>query len=197
MATIGKQVVLDAPAFIHPSAQLYGKIRIGEAASIFANVVMRSETFEIVIGERTNVQEFAMIHVGDFTPTIIGDDCSITTRSTLRGCTIGDRCLIGINATIMDGAEIGENSIVAGHAMVDKNAKFEANSIIAGVPAKKISERDNSSVTVLNSAIYQAISQNYARGKERLSDEQLAQIMAKAQKLQERDQNGTRTVTNQ
>ncbi len=194
MGHVGKDVVLDAPAFIHETALLYGKIAIGGGASIFPYVVMRSEAHEIKIGQRTNIQDFAMIHVGDFTPTIIGDDCSITTRATLRGCTIGDRCLIGINATIMDGAHIGDNSIVAGHAMVDKNAEFDANSIIAGVPAKKIGERDNSNVTRLNSAIYALVSETYAKGEERFSDTQLQQIAAAAQAHQWNDRILERTV---
>jgi len=177
---IGKDVVLDAPAFLHETALLYGKVRIGEGSSVFAYVVMRAETHEIVIGQRANIQDHAVIHVGDFTPTVIGDDCSITTRATLRGCEIGDRCLIGINATVMDGSKIGANSIVAGHALVDKNAVFEDNSIIAGVPAKKIGERDNSATTLLSSKIYQLVSQNYANGEERLSDGQLEQIFADA-----------------
>ena len=194
MGYIGKDVVLESPAFIHETALLYGKVRLGEGSSVFPFVVMRSEAHEIVIGQRTNIQDFAMIQVGDFTPTVVGDDCSITTRATLRGCTIGDRCLIGVNATVMDGAKIGENSIVAGHAMVDKNAVFEANSIIAGVPAKKIGERDNSGVTRLNSTIYQIVSQNYANGEERFSKDQLKQIVAGAQVRQWSDRIVERTV---
>lgn len=180
MGHIGQDVTLDAPAFIHETALLYGNVSIGRDASIFPYVVMRSEIHEIKIGERTNIQEFAMISVGDYSPTIIGNDCSITTRATLRGCTIGDRCLIGINATIMDGAHIGDNSIVAGHAMVDKNAEFDANSIIAGVPAKKIGERDNSNITRLNAAVYEIVSDTYAKGEERFSDHQIEQIIAAA-----------------
>mgnify|MGYP001797392107 CR=1 FL=1 len=181
MGHIGQEVVLDAPAFIHDSALLYGKITISEGASIFANVVMRSEIHEIKIGKRTNIQEFSMIHVGDYTPTLIGEDCSISTRATLRGCTIGDRCLIGIGATVMDGAKIGANSIVAAHALIDKNVEFGPNSIIAGVPAAKIGERDNSNVTRLNSAIYALVSETYSSGRERFSDTQVQQIVVAAQ----------------
>ncbi|MEM0929176.1 MAG: gamma carbonic anhydrase family protein [Pseudomonadota bacterium] len=180
MGHIGKDVVLNDPAFVHETALIYGKVNIGAGSSVFPYTVMRAETHEIIIGQRTNIQEHAMIHVGDFSPTVIGDDCSITTRATLRGCTIGDRSLIGINATIMDGAKIGANSIVAGHAMVDKNASFGDSAVIAGIPAKKIGERDNSGVTLLNSRIYSALSENYAGGEERLSDDQMKMIFASA-----------------
>ena len=116
MGHIGAEVVLDAPALVHETAYLYGKVYVGPGASIWPNVVTRAEMHEIRIGARTNIQDFVMIHVGSFTPTIVGEDCSITHHVTLHGCEIGDRCLIGINATIMDGAKIGENSIVAGHS---------------------------------------------------------------------------------
>jgi len=132
--------------------------------------------YEIKIGARTNIQDFAMIHVGGLTPTIIGEDCSITHHCTIHGCTIGDRTLIGINATVMDGAVIGANCIVAGHSIVGENKVFEDNSIIAGVPAKKIGERDNGEANLVNARFYELNGHNYARGIERMSDEDLKQL---------------------
>lgn len=177
MGHIGKQVELDGAAFIHETAFMFGKISIGKGSSVFPFVVMRAETHEIQIGQRTNIQEYVMVHVGDYTPTMVGDDCSLSTGVTLRGCELGDNCLVGINATVMDGAKIGANSIVAGHAFVDKNASFEANSVIAGIPATKIGERDNSGTTKLNAKIYETVAGNYAKGVERLSDEQINDIL--------------------
>ena len=134
---LGPEVSLDDPAFIHPTALIHGKVRIGRGASVWPYAVFRAEMFEIVIGERTNIQDFVMIHVGAGTPTIVGADCSITHHATLHGCTIGDSCLIGIGATVMDGAVIGEGSIVAGHAIVTEGSVFPAHSIIAGSPARR------------------------------------------------------------
>ena len=173
---IGPDVTLDQPAFIHPTALIYGKVLIGRDASVFPYVVMRAEMHQIQIGARTNIQDHVMVHVGDFTPTIVGEDCSITHHATLHGCEIGDRCLIGINSTVMDGAVIGDNSIVAGHAIVNNNQRFGDNSIIAGVPAKKIGERDNSGKTLINSGVYQMFAKNYAAGIERMSKAQIKQL---------------------
>ena len=92
MAHIGPDVVLDNPSFVHDTAQLFGKVYVGEGASIWPYVVTRAEMQEIRIGARTNIQDFVMIHVGSFTPTIVGEDCSITHHVTLHGCEIGDRC---------------------------------------------------------------------------------------------------------
>lgn len=176
MSHIGPDVTLDDPAFIHDTALLYGKVYIGPGASVFARTVMRSEIFEIRVGARTNIQDFVMIHEGGGSPTIVGEDCSITHHVTLHGCEIGDRCLIGINATVMDDAKIGANSIVAGHAIVSERKEFPENSVIAGVPAKLVATRDNSAGNLRNSRFYQAIAANYAKGIERLSPEQLEEL---------------------
>lgn len=134
---------------------------------------MRAEMFEIKIGENTNLQDFVMVHVGAATPTIVGDNCSITHHCTIHGCTIGDNCLIGINATLMDGVKIGNNCIVAGHCIINEGKEFPDNSVIAGVPGKLIATRDNSERTRFNAAFYNRIARNYAKGIERLSIEDL------------------------
>ncbi|HEY9022414.1 gamma carbonic anhydrase family protein [Pseudosulfitobacter pseudonitzschiae] len=172
MGHIGQNVVLDDPAMVHDSALLYGKVYIGPGASIWPNVVTRAEVYEIRIGARSNIQDFVMIHVGNSTPTIVGEDCSITHHVTLHGCEIGDRCLIGINATIMDGAKIGANSIVAGHSIVTENAEFPENAIIAGVPARQVGTRDCSAANLKNAQFYEMNARNYAEGRDLLSPEQ-------------------------
>ena len=135
---IGENVTLNDPAFIHDTAIIHGKVRLEEGASVWPYVVFRAEMYEVVIGARTNIQDHVMVHVGNRTGTYVGEDCSITHKVCLHGCTIGDKCLIGIGATIMDGAKIGANSIVAGHSIVTENSEFPENSIIAGVPAKQV-----------------------------------------------------------
>ena len=176
MGHIGEHVILDDPAFIHESAWLYGKVYVGPGASIWPNAVTRAETYEIRIGARTNIQDFVMIHVGIASPTIIGEDCSITHHATLHGCEIGDRCLLGINATIMDGAKIGENSIVAGHTIITENKAFPPNSVIAGVPGKVVATRDCGEANRLNARFYTACAEQYRNGSDRLPDDALEQF---------------------
>lgn len=181
MPHVGPDVHLEGLALLHPTAQLHGKVRVGPGASIWPYVVMRSEMHHISIGARTNLQDFVMIHVGNQTPTVVGEDCSITHRVTLHGCEIGDRCLIGINATIMDGAKIGSNSIVAGHAIVMQNQVFPENSVIAGVPAKLITTRDSGAANLLNARFYEAFARGLVRGEERLSEEEMRRAVQGAQ----------------
>ena len=178
MGHIGEHVTLDNPAYVHESAWLYGKVYVGPGASIWPNVVTRAETFEISIGARTNIQDFVMIHVGAMTPTIVGEDCSITHHATLHGCTIGDRCLIGINATIMDGAKIGSNCIVAGHTIVTENSEFPDNTIIAGVPGKAVATRDRGDANLLNAKFYSAMAASYAEGCDRLDEATVKEVLS-------------------
>ena len=98
-------------AYIDPTARLYGSVEIGEHASLWPYAVVRAESRFVRVGAFTNLQDHVMVHVGYHAPTIIGAYCSITHRVVLHGCTIGDNCLIGIGATVMEGAVIGENSI--------------------------------------------------------------------------------------
>lgn len=178
MGHISKNVTLDNPAYIHESAWLYGKVYIGPGASVWPNVVTRAETYEIRIGAGTNIQDFVMIHVGAASPTIVGEECSITHHATLHGCTIGDRCLIGINATIMDGAKIGNNCIVAGHTIVTEGSEFPDNTIIAGVPGKAVATRDCGEANLVNAKFYSAMAETYAAGDDRLSKEKVDEVLS-------------------
>lgn len=176
MTHIGPHVSLDNPAFIHETALLYGKVHIGQGASIWPYVVTRAEIHEITIGARTNIQDHVMIHVGLDTPTVIGEDCSITHRVVLHGCTLGDRVLIGIGATVMDGVKIGSNSIVAGNSIVIEGSEFPENSIIAGSPARLIKTGDNSAANLMNARFYYLNALNYAQGLERLTPANMQQL---------------------
>ena len=161
---------LHPSTWIAPSAQIYGKVSIGEGSSMWHNAVIRSECQEVSVGRITNLQDFVMIHVGFDDPTRIGDFCSITHHATIHGCTIGDACLIGINTVIMDGAVIGAGSIVAGGAMVTEDKVFPPHSIIAGVPAKVIGERDSTRANRMNAWIYNYNAEAYRRGEHRAWD---------------------------
>ena len=167
----GPLVVLNDPAFIHPTTLIYGKVTIGPGSSTWANTVIRAENDEVVIGANTNVQDFTMIHVGSSTSAIIGDNCSVTHHCTVHGCVIEDDCLIGINATVMDGAVIGANTIVAGGAFVTEGTIVPENSIVAGVPAKVVKTRNNRDANRYNAILYNLNAVAYARGEHRAWDD--------------------------
>jgi len=108
-----------------------------------------------------------MFHVGYDHPTVIGDFCSITHHATVHGATVGDACLVGIGAVLMDGVVLGAGSIVAGGAVLTEGSVFEPGSIVAGVPAKAIKRRDCSRENRMNAWLYHRNAGAYARGDHR------------------------------
>ena len=161
---------IHASAWIAPTAQIFGRFAIGAGSSLWHNAVARAECQEIRIGRCTNVQDFAMLHVGYDHPTRIGDFCSIAHHATVHGCTLEDAVLVGVGAVVMDGAVIGAGSIVAGGAVIPEGKHFPAGSVVAGVPAKRIAERESARANRMNAWLYQRNAECYRRGEHRAWD---------------------------
>ena len=166
----GPDINVSAAAFVHPSALLYGAVKIHEGASIWCNVVARAENFKIVIGPYSNIQDFTMIHIGAGTGTYIGSHCSITHHCTIHGCKIGDNCLIGINSTIMDGCDIGDNCIIGGHTFLKEGTVIPPNSIVTGTPGQVRRTENNYTRNRLNALAYYQNALAYAKGDHRCWD---------------------------
>ena len=129
-----------------------------------ANTVVRGEGREVTIGAMTNIQDFTMIHGGGVP---IGASCSITHHCTIHAATVEDNCLIGINATVMDGAVIEANSIVAGGAFITEGTIVPPNSVVMGAPGKVRRTANNfvaNRLNALNARIYYRNAFAYARG---------------------------------
>lgn len=179
MPIFGPDVTLNNPAYIDESARIFGKVTIGEQASVWAYVAMRAEVRDIVIGKRTNIQDFCMVHVGSHTSSIIGQDCSITHHAIIHGCEIGDNVLVGINATVMDGAVVGDNCIVGQNAFVRENQVVPPNSIVVGVPAVVKATRNNYLANRMNAFMYYENALAYALGNyRRWNEESFVQLAA-------------------
>jgi carbonic anhydrase/acetyltransferase-like protein (isoleucine patch superfamily) len=124
-------------AFIDDSAQVIGDVEIGEESSVWMAVVIRGDVHQIRIGRRSNIQDGTVIHVMNRThPTTIGDDVTVGHGALLHGCTIEDRCLIGIGAILLNGAYIGSGSIVAAGTLVVEEMKVPPRSLVMGSPGK-------------------------------------------------------------
>ncbi len=158
-------VRLEKPAYIDPTARLFGRIEAAEGLNIWPYAVIRAESHRVQIGRFCNIQDHAMIHIGYDTPTIVGDYCSITHRVVLHGAEIGDHCLIGIGAILMDGVKVGRNSIVAGGAFLPEGTVIPENSIVMGMPGKVVATRDNFRQTHRNALIYYENGLAYAQGR--------------------------------
>ena len=131
--------------FLAETATLLGDVTIGHDCSIWYGAVLRGDVNTITIGDRTNIQDGAVIHTlydGSKHPsqTHIGNDVSVGHNATIHGATIEDGCLIGMGSTILDNAHVPSGCIIAAGALVLSGAQLEPNSVYAGVPAKKVKD---------------------------------------------------------
>lgn len=129
--------------FVADTAVIVGDVTIGRDSSIWFNAVLRGDVNTITIGDRTNIQDGAVIHtLYDGSPhpsqTHIGNDVSVGHNAIIHGGIIGDNCLIGMGAIILDNTEVPAGCIIAAGALVLSNAKLEPDSLYAGIPARKI-----------------------------------------------------------
>lgn len=156
---------LGEKTWVAPSADIVGDVSCGKECSIWFGCVVRADVNYIKIGNRVNIQDLSMIHVthykkadkSDGNATIIGDDVTIGHRVMLHGCKIEDACLIGMSATILDGAVIGKESIVGAGALITKNKKFPPRSLIVGSPAKVVRELNETEVKELYASAHRYV----------------------------------------
>ena len=134
----GIQPKIDEKAYAFNTATLIGDVEIREYASVWPGVVIRGDVNRIEVGRYTNIQDGSVLHVADKFACIVGDYVTVGHKALLHACTVEDHCLIGMSATVLDGAVIGHGSIVAAGAVVTKNTIVPPFSLVAGIPAKVI-----------------------------------------------------------
>lgn len=138
----GTAPVIDPDAWVAPSADLIGDVRLCAGASIWFGGVIRADNTPIIVGERSNVQEGAMLHSDAGVPLTIGADCTVGHHAMLHGCTLGDRVLVGMGATVLNRAVIGEDCLIGAGALVTEGKTFPPGSLIMGSPARVVRELD-------------------------------------------------------
>jgi carbonic anhydrase/acetyltransferase-like protein (isoleucine patch superfamily) len=150
-----------AGVFLAPGAAVVGDVRLGEDVSVWYGAVLRGDLATITVGARANVQDGAVLHVGDFSPCRIGADTVVGHRAVLHGCRIEEGCLVGIQATILDDAVVGEGSLVAAGALVTPRTVIPPRSLVVGAPARIVRQ-----VSAEDEAFHRALAAKYARLKE-------------------------------
>ena len=124
-------------AFIDHSAQVIGDVEIGEESSVWMCVVIRGDVNRIRIGRRSNVQDGTIVHVmKDTHPTTIADNVTIGHAAVIHGCTVEDRCLIGMGAILLNGVVVGSGSIVAAGTLLAEGTYVPPRSLVMGSPGK-------------------------------------------------------------
>jgi carbonic anhydrase/acetyltransferase-like protein (isoleucine patch superfamily) len=143
----------DADSFwIAPDAHVIGRVRLGMDVGIWFGAVVRADNDRITVGDRSNVQEGAMLHADEGFPVTIGADVTIGHHAIVHGCTIGANTLIGMGATILNGARIGRNCLVGANALVTEGKEFPDNSLIVGAPAKAVRTLDAAAAEALRAS---------------------------------------------
>lgn len=122
--------------FVADNAIVIGSVHLGHASSVWFNAVIRGDNDRIDIGERSNIQDGAILHADPGWRLAIGSRVTIGHRAMLHGCVVGDNCLVGIGATILNGARIGDNCLVGAHALVTEGSEFPEGVLILDAPAR-------------------------------------------------------------
>lgn len=130
--------VIDETVFLAPSADVIGRVWIGKESSIWYNTTLRGDINEIRIGDQTNIQDNAVIHLADEYPCLIGNLVTVGHSAIVHACTVKDEVLIGMGAIILDGAVIGEQSIIGANALVTGGTEIPPGSLVLGSPAKVV-----------------------------------------------------------
>ena len=130
--------VLGNGVYLAKTAVVLGDVTLGDYSSVWYGAVLRGDINRIVVGANSNIQDNAVVHLADDFPCLIGEWVTVGHSAIIHACTVGDECLIGMGATILDGAEIGAQSIVGANALVTGGTKVPPGSLVLGSPAKVV-----------------------------------------------------------
>ena len=124
-------------AFVDESAQVIGDVSVGEDSSVWMNCVLRGDVHWIRVGARTNIQDGTVIHgMRNLHSTLLGDEVTVGHGAILHGCAIEDQCLIGMGASVLNGAVIGTGSIIAAGTLIVEGTSIPPGSLVMGNPGR-------------------------------------------------------------
>ncbi len=147
---------IDRAAFLAPSAEIIGRVTIGEDSSVWYGAVLRGDVHDIRIGKRSNIQDLCVLHTSQgVAPCVVGDDVTVGHRAILHGCEIQDGCLIGMGAIIMDRAVLEAGCLLGAGSLVTEGKVLKGGWLHAGVPARPVRElRDEEKAFLQQSAAH-------------------------------------------
>ena len=129
---------INESAFIADGAKVIGDVIMKSESSVWYNTVVRADINQIIVGERSNIQDNSVLHLENDQGVIIGNDVTIGHNAIIHGCTIGDGALIGMGSIIMNGATIGKGAVVGAGAIVTENMHVPDLGLVVGLPGKVI-----------------------------------------------------------
>lgn len=155
----GKAPADEGAAFVAPGCVLAGAVTLRQDSSVWYGAVLRADTGRIVVGQGSNVQDGAVLHTGPGLDVMVGRGVSIGHGAIVHGCTVEDDCLIGMHATVMNGAVLGAGSLVAAGALVPEHTVIPPGSLVVGVPGRVLRPVSPEQAAEIrrNAAAYQAL----------------------------------------
>ncbi|UYQ60894.1 gamma carbonic anhydrase family protein [Streptomyces peucetius] len=152
----GREPDVDPEAFIAPTSVVMGEVTLGAGASVWYQTVLRADCGPIVIGAGSNIQDNCTVHSDPGFPVTVGERVSVGHNAILHGCTVEEDVLVGMGATVLNGAHIGAGSLIAAQALVPQGMRVPPGSLVAGVPAKvrrELTPEEQEGIK-LNAAVY-------------------------------------------
>ncbi len=134
------RLMIHPDSFVASTAVLRGEVTLGARSSIWYNAIVRGDLAPVVIGEDTNIQDGAILHVETDGPALLGNRVTVGHNAIVHACHVADDCLIGISATILSGAKIGRYSIVGAGSLVVEGAEIPERSLVLGIPGRVVRE---------------------------------------------------------
>ncbi|KUJ66480.1 anhydrase [Streptomyces albus subsp. albus] len=159
----GKEPAIDPQAFTAPTSVVLGEVTMAAGSSVWYHAVLRADCGPIVIGADSNIQDNCTVHVDPGYPVTVGERVSVGHNAVLHGCTVEDDVLIGMGATVLNGAHIGAGSLVAAQALVPQGMRVPPGSLVAGVPARVKREltQEEREIISLNAAMYLGLAKDH------------------------------------
>ena len=159
----GMEPDVHEDAYVDPSAVVIGDVTIEADASVWPNVTLRGDHGSIVLREGVNIQDNSVLHEG----VEIAPYATVGHTAIVHSCEVGERALIGMSATVLDGSVVGERAMVGANSLVTEDTEIEPNTLYAGTPAKKLKEVEDSPWAYASDT-YVDLARKHAETSERL-----------------------------
>lgn len=163
--------VLQAPirkgkeVWLADTARVFGQVQLGDECSVWFGAVLRGDGDTITVGNRSNIQENAVVHVDPGFPVVIGEDCIIGHGAIVHGAILGNNVLVGMHATVLNGAQVGNFCIIGANALVTEGMVIPDYSIVMGSPAKVVKQLSDEHIEKVkrNAVAYVKLSKEYSK----------------------------------
>jgi carbonic anhydrase/acetyltransferase-like protein (isoleucine patch superfamily) len=151
--------------WIADTARVFGQVTLGDECSVWFGAVLRGDGDTISVGNRSNIQENAVVHVDPGYPVVIGEDCIIGHCAIVHGAKLGSNVLVGMHATLLNGVQVGNFCIIGANALVTEGMVIPDYSIVMGSPAKVVKQLSELHIEKVkrNAAAYVALSKEYLK----------------------------------